>query len=76
MERLQQGDEELLAGPMLAGFDAQRGREGGELGGEALLVDVDANADDEVADARGLGVEFGEDAAEFAAAEEQVVGLA
>ena len=40
------------------------------------LVDVDADADDGVVDAVGLGVHLGEDAAEFPAADEQIVGPA
>ena len=36
-------------------------------------MDVDADADDDVANARDLGIQFGEDAAEFAWAEEQIV---
>ena len=48
----------------------------GEIGGHFRLVHVDADADDGVVDAIGLGVHLGEDAAEFLAADEQVVGPA
>ena len=57
-------------------FDAERRGDVGEIGGHLRLVDVDADADDGVVDAVGLGVHLGEDAAEFAAADEQIVGPA
>ena len=60
----------------LARFDAKRRGDVGELGGHVALVHVDADADDGVMDAIGLGVHFGEDAAEFSAAEEKIVGPA
>src|SRR5580700_4979078 len=76
VERSQEGEQQVLARPVAAGFDEERSGGGAEFFRKLRLVDVDADADDGVADACDFGIEFGEDAAEFFAAEEEVVGPA
>ena len=76
VEVAQQPNQKLKARMGLPGFDAQRRGNVGELGGHFRLVHVDADADDGVVDAVWLGVHFGEDAGEFSAAEEKIVGPA
>jgi hypothetical protein len=59
-----------------AGFHAQRSGDLPEVGGHFRLVHVDADADDGVVHAVGLGVHLGEDAGEFLAVREEIVGPA
>jgi len=74
VEVAQQPNQKLKARMRLARFNAKRRGDVGELGGHLGLVHIDADADDGVMDAVGLGVHFGEDAGKFSAAEKQVVG--
>src|ERR1700752_4988558 len=76
VEVAQQPNQKLKARMGLARFDAKRSGDVSEFGGHFCLVHIDADADDGVMDAVGLGVHFGEDAGKFSAAEKQVVGPA
>jgi len=76
VEVTQQPNQELKARMGLARFNAKRRGDIGEFGWHFGLVHIDADADDGVVDAVGLGVHFSEDAGKFSAAEKQVVGPA
>src|SRR4029077_6784156 len=57
-------------------LDAKRRADVGKLGWHFRLVHIDADANNGVMDAVGLGVHFGEDAGKFSTAEEEIVGPA
>lgn len=59
-----------------ASGEGEAGGEGGDFGGEGSLVEIEAEADDGDFSALLVGIEFGEDASEFFAAEGDVVGPA
>jgi hypothetical protein len=75
-EGLQEGEEDFLARPVVTGLEKERGGKGSEVLRKLWLVDIDADADDRMADAGDFRVELGEDAAKFTRAEEQVIGPA
>jgi len=72
-------DQQAVATLLVAGGEPKRGGERGEFGREALVVDVDADADDGVAQCGvGVGLDggFDEDATELLPGKEEVVGPA